>query len=161
MHGCVGWSLTLLVNIFGDIVHDNFYFHGSSQILSFFVRTHGPMCNLYCSILGIPDQLLKKSTSPQNCVLESPAASNSIDIMQSWQQRAGHDYFGITFLCIGKPQWTLYNIQWKSDWLFNTQSRVLQADWLISANIEMASVIIGSCNVATKSDNRSIQLQCS
>ena len=54
--------------------------------------------------------------------------------------------------CTGKPHRSLYNTQWISDWLFNTRSRVLQADWLISANIEMASFIIdmpyGSCNVA-------------
>ena len=31
---------------------------------------------------------------------------------------------------------SLYNTQSISDWLFNTQSRVLQADWLILENNE-------------------------
>ena len=42
---------------------------------------------------------------------------------------------GIIFLSIENSQWCLYNIQlnsdWNSDWLFNTQSRVLKAHWLI------------------------------
>ena len=38
---------------------------------------------------------------------------------------------GISFLFIGDPQWCLYKTQSKSDWRFNTQWRVLQADWLI------------------------------
>ena len=32
-----------------------------------------------------------------------------------------------------------YNTQSKSDWLFNTQSRVLQVDWFISENNEKAT----------------------
>ena len=32
-----------------------------------------------------------------------------------------------------------YNTQSKSDWLFNSQSRVLQADWLIFENNEEAT----------------------
>ena len=43
----------------------------------------------------------------------------------------GHDNMGIIFSCIGNSQWCLYNTQSKSDRLFNTQSRVLQADWMI------------------------------
>ena len=34
------------------------------------------------------------------------------------------------------------NTQSKSDWLFNTQSRVLQADWLIFGNNEKATLNI-------------------
>ena len=41
---------------------------------------------------------------------------------------------GIIFYCIGYSQWCIYNIQSESDWLFNTLSRVLQADMLILEN---------------------------
>ena len=36
----------------------------------------------------------------------------------------------------------LYATQSKSEWLFNTQSRVLQADWLILENNEKAALSI-------------------
>ena len=41
---------------------------------------------------------------------------------------------------IGNSQWCIYNTQWKSDWLFNIQSRVLQADLVISVNNEKATL---------------------
>ena len=37
-------------------------------------------------------------------------------------------------------QWYQYNIQSKYGWTFNTQSRVLQADWLILENNEKATL---------------------
>ena len=37
---------------------------------------------------------------------------------------------------------SLYNTQSKSDWLFNTQSRILQADWLSMENNEKATLNI-------------------
>ena len=43
----------------------------------------------------------------------------------------GHVSIGISFLCIGKLPMMLIQNSVKSDWLFNTQSRVLQFDWLI------------------------------
>ena len=43
---------------------------------------------------------------------------------------------GIFFLCIGNSQRRFYNTQSKSDWPFNTQSRVLQAHWFILENAE-------------------------
>ena len=36
----------------------------------------------------------------------------------------------------------LINLSVKSDWLFNTQSRVLQSDWLIIENNEKATLNI-------------------
>ena len=48
----------------------------------------------------------------------------------------GHVNFGIIFYCIGNSQWCIYDTQSKSDWLFNTMSRKLQADWLIMENNE-------------------------
>ena len=47
-----------------------------------------------------------------------------------------HDSIGIFFYCIGNSQWCMYNTQSKSAWLLNTQSIVLQADWLIMVNNE-------------------------
>ena len=54
----------------------------------------------------------------------------------------GHVNIGIISLCIGNSQRCLYNIQSKSDWLLNTQSRVLQVDWLILENAEKATLNI-------------------
>ena len=45
---------------------------------------------------------------------------------------------GIIFYWIGNSQWCIYNTQSKSHW-FNTQSRVLQANWLILENNEKAT----------------------
>ena len=59
--------------------------------------------------------------------------------------RIGHANIGIIFLCIGNPQWCLYNNQSKSDWLFNTKSRVLQADLMILENNEKATLHIYMC----------------
>ena len=42
-----------------------------------------------------------------------------------------HVNIGIIFSCTEISQSCLILTQSKSDWLFNTQSRVLQADWLI------------------------------
>ena len=42
----------------------------------------------------------------------------------------GHVDIGIIFLCVGNSHYA-YITQSKSDWLFNTQSSVLQADWWI------------------------------
>ena len=36
----------------------------------------------------------------------------------------------------------IYNTQSKSDWLLNTQSKVLQADWLILENNKKATLNI-------------------
>lgn len=43
---------------------------------------------------------------------------------------------GIIFSCIGNSQQRSVN----SVWLFNTKSRVLQADWLILGNNEMLTL---------------------
>ena len=53
---------------------------------------------------------------------------------QSYITVIGHVNIGIIFACIGIS---------KSDWLFDTQPRVLQADWLIleNTNIEHAILI--------------------
>ena len=53
----------------------------------------------------------------------------------------GHVNSGIIFLCWKFPM-SLYNTQSKSDWLFNTQSRILQADWLSVENNEKATLNI-------------------
>ena len=45
----------------------------------------------------------------------------------------------IMFYCIEKSHWCIYNTRSKSDWLFNTPLRVLQADWLILENNEKAT----------------------
>ena len=53
----------------------------------------------------------------------------------------GHVNIGIIFLCIGKSQWWLYNIlSIPSNWLFDTQSRVLQACWSIFKNNELLTL---------------------
>ena len=44
--------------------------------------------------------------------------------------------------CIGNSQLCLYDSHSKSDWLFNTQSRVLQADWLMLENDEKEALTI-------------------
>ena len=44
--------------------------------------------------------------------------------------------------CIGNSQYCIYKTQSKSDWLFNTQSRVLQADRLILENNGKATLTI-------------------
>ena len=54
----------------------------------------------------------------------------------------GHVNIGIIFLCIGISQLCLYNTQSKSDLLFNTQSKVLQADRLRMENNEKAALKI-------------------
>ena len=46
-----------------------------------------------------------------------------------WWLALGDVNIGIIFCCIANSQWCIYNTQSKSDWLFNTQSRVLQANW--------------------------------
>ena len=48
----------------------------------------------------------------------------------------GHVNIGIIFYCIGNSQGCICNTQSKSDWLFNTQSIVQHADWLILEHIE-------------------------
>ena len=48
----------------------------------------------------------------------------------------------IISLCIGNSQWCLYSTLSKYDWLFNTQSRVLQADLLMLENSEKAALNI-------------------
>ena len=53
-----------------------------------------------------------------------------------------HFHIGIIFYCIGNSKWCIYNTQSKSYWLFNTQSRLLQADWLILGNNEKATLNI-------------------
>ena len=57
----------------------------------------------------------------------------------------GHVHRGIFFLQIGNSHWRLYNTLSKSDWLFNTQSRVLETDWLILGNNEKATLNINIC----------------
>ena len=60
------------------------------------------------------------------------------------------------------PNASLLNIQSRSVWLFTTQSRVLQADWLILGNNEKATV---NFNVPHCSDyleeNSIVALHCS
>ena len=67
----------------------------------------------------------------------------------------GHVDFEIIFYFIGITQWCVYNTQLKSDWLFDTQSSVLQTDWLISESNEKATLYINmhslSCIVKIKS----------
>ena len=48
----------------------------------------------------------------------------------------------IIFLEIGNSLCRLYNTQSKSDWLFNTQSRILETDWLKLENNEKATLNI-------------------
>ena len=53
----------------------------------------------------------------------------------------GHVNIGIIFFCIGKSQWWLYNtLSIPSHWLFNTQSRVLQAYWSMFENNELLTL---------------------
>ena len=52
---------------------------------------------------------------------------------QSYITVIGHVNIGIVFACIGIS---------KSDWLFDTQSRLLQADWLILENTKIATLNI-------------------
>ena len=54
----------------------------------------------------------------------------------------GHVNIGIIFYCIGNSQWGIYNTWSKSDRLFNTQSRVLQAYWFMMKNNEKATLNI-------------------
>ena len=51
--------------------------------------------------------------------------------IDAWSFRIGHVNIRIIIKCIGNSQWCLYNTQSKSNWLFNTQSIVQHADWLI------------------------------
>ena len=53
----------------------------------------------------------------------------------------GHINIGIIFLFIGIPNDSYTTLsQFWSGWLFNTQSRVMQADWLMLENNEMANL---------------------
>ena len=54
----------------------------------------------------------------------------------------GYVNIGIIFYCIGNYKWYKYNTQLKSEWLFNTQSRVLQADWFVLENDEKETLNI-------------------
>ena len=49
------------------------------------------------------------------------------------------------YLCIWDSQYCLYNTESKSDWQFNTWSRVLQAEWLIFKNDENATFKMPNC----------------
>ena len=49
------------------------------------------------------------------------------------------------YLCIWDSQYCLYNTESKSDWQFNTWSRVLQAEWLIFKNDESATFKTTKC----------------
>ena len=42
-----------------------------------------------------------------------------------------HDKIKVIFLCTGNSQWSSNNTQSESDWQFNTQSTVQQADGLM------------------------------
>ena len=46
------------------------------------------------------------------------------------------------FICIGISKWYLCNTKSKSNWLFNTQSRVMQIDWLLLEDNEKAILSI-------------------
>ena len=48
----------------------------------------------------------------------------------------------LSWIILGIPNGALYNTQSKANWLFKTQSRVLQADWLILKNNEEATLNI-------------------
>ena len=47
---------------------------------------------------------------------------------------------GIIFYCIAIPNDSFYNTQPKSDWLFDTQSIVLRADWSTLGNYERSAL---------------------
>ena len=59
-----------------------------------------------------------------------------------WWLALGHVNIGIIFCRIANSQWCIYNTQSKSDWMFNTLSRVLHADWLVLENNEKATLVI-------------------
>ena len=63
--------------------------------------------------------------------LESAESCTIQSLIVYWinlvQLNKGHVNIGIIFLFIGNSQWRPFN----SDWLINTQSRALQANWLI------------------------------
>ena len=63
-------------------------------------------------------------------------------LVKSPEHTIGHVNIGIISLCIGNSQWYLYNIHSKSNRLLNTQSSVLQADWVILENDEKVTLNI-------------------
>ena len=58
----------------------------------------------------------------------------------------GHINMGTIFYCIGNSQWCIYNTQSRYDGLINTQSRVLQDDWLILKNKATLNINMPYCN---------------
>ena len=68
----------------------------------------------------------------QRCVLIKDMVTNN---------STGHVNIGIIFYCIGNSQLCIYKTQSKSDWLFNTKSRELQADWWILENIDKKATL--------------------
>ena len=64
------------------------------------------------------------------------------------QSSTGHVDIGILFYFIGITQSCIIYSQLKSDWLFNTQSNVLQADWLIVESKEKATLNINMPSVS-------------
>ena len=78
----------------------------------------------------------------------------------------GHLNMGIIFYCIWNSHWCIYNTQSKSDWFFNTLSRVLQANWLIFEDDEKTtlntwSLIYKKClyGTTTEYSNNELLLQ--
>ena len=70
-------------------------------------------------------------------------ASQALDTLRlSECLQIGCVNIGIIVYCVGNSQSCIYSTQLKSDWLFNTKSRVLQADWLIVENNEKAALHI-------------------
>ena len=67
---------------------------------------------------------------------------NVSSYITSMLKAIGYVNIGITFYRIGNSQSCIYNTQSKSDRLFSTQSRALQADWLILENNEKATLNI-------------------
>ena len=64
---------------------------------------------------------------------------HGLSIQDNINSSIGHVNIGIIFLCIGNSKWCIYNTQSTSDWLFNTQSKVLRVDQLILENNEKAT----------------------
>ena len=65
--------------------------------------------------------------------------------MGPWSQAACSHV--ILALKTGNSQWCLYNPQSESDWLFNTQSRVLEVYWLVLGNSEKANIHVQTCPI--------------
>ena len=75
-------------------------------------------------------------------ILKAAVMMKTIIRVRNNEGHIGNFIVGIIFYCIGNSQWCIYNTQSKPEWLFNTQSRVQQADWLILEKNEQATLNI-------------------